>query len=699
MIEQDKLSVDLQAQFERWRGAWKPQEDKWLNNYSDMMRIVREDDTKGTGAAKAEKSRIFIGSTRGKIRSAKAKIKDALFGVGRLPFDTNPTKEELKEYADTVEAILTYQLNEMKFRGVLGTGVDSLCVYGTSYMCGPFQKSKTHTSVDNSIYGLQEQTHDYPEPYYEHARTMDVYPDPDAEDEHQGRGVYWAGRKQPHEIRSWKGGDYNDEAIDYALTQLVQSSSEGSDRTIDARANLSRFTEDGRIWVQRFFGLVNKADLAEFNGEKPKKSKKKDDDEIEAIVIMAGGIVVKATENPNPKRPIKRCVYEEVEHEINGVGIAENNEPHQKVTNAAFRLYMEGKSFALLKTCSVDRSKFEAGEDFALFPGKRYQMKPGLTPDERKTAIIWHDMMDVTNGWENVIQLSEKFSDDDTGITKYTQGNDSGNYNKTASGINLIMNAASLPMKEVLMNIDLMWIESMIEDLIQWNIEFLEPDTVALLIGDKQAQTWNEIKQFGKANFMDWKATGAATFMAKEVLMNKLQGFMQIALGNQVTAQYIDARELLDQVWAAGEIGKESPVLTDEDMQKKQNNPQLQEMQQQAQQFAKQVGEQAQQQVQQVQQQAQDAISKAQEQVKTMEQKVNELNLALRDKSEAIASNERVKMSEFKLKGYEHLVPTPKEEAEIDLLQAKTVQTLVDATAEPDEELMSDATSREHLSE
>jgi len=331
--------------------------------------------------------------------------------------------------------------------------------------------------------------------------------------------------------------------------------------------------------------------------------------------------VIKAEENPNKARPIRRCVYEEVEHEINGVGIAENNEPHQRVTNAAFRLYMEGKAFALLKTCSIDRSKFEASENFKLFPGKSYAMKPGLSPEERKTAIIWHDMMDVTEGWENVISLSEKFSDDDTGITKYTQGNDSSHLNKTAHGISMIMNAASLPLKEVLTNVDQMWIEGHIEDLIQWNIDFLEPQIVSAKFGEDKGKLWAEIKQFGKSNFMEFKATGSSTFMQKEVLVNKLQGFMQVAMSNPITAPMVDARELLQQVWDAAETGKESVILDEETLKNKGANPQMQQMQQQFQE-----------QMQQLQEQAQQAIQQAQKQIEGLNQQNQALQQQVKDK-------------------------------------------------------------------
>jgi hypothetical protein len=168
--------------------------------------------------------------------------------------------------------------------------------------------------------------------------------------------------------------------------------------------------------------------------------------------------------------------------------------------------------------------KFEPGEDFKLYPGKRFKMKKGLTPDERKTALLWHDVVDVTQGWENVIAMSERFSDDDTGISKYTQGNDADHLNKTATGISMIMNAGSLPMKEVIQNIDEMWIERIVEALIDWNMQHLDPETVRVLLGDQHAQRWAEIQQFGKTSFMAWKATGSATFMTKEILMQNCKG-------------------------------------------------------------------------------------------------------------------------------------------------------------------------------
>lgn len=680
------LSGTLHKQFGDWLERRKPQEEEMLRAYQDNMRIARDDDTKDVGTSKAQKSKIFIGSTRSKIRSARAKIKDALFSGGAFPFDTKPSNEKLKAFADTVEEILSYQLEEGEARKVLSTGVGTLALYGTGFIFGPFVKTKNYTTVEPSEAGLKEVSQEYDCPYYEHARTMDVYPDPEAEDVRQGNGIYWASRKQPEFIKSLKGQPgYSGEAIDRAVQEKVSSyTDQGSDRTDSARMNLYRYTREGRVWFVRYFGLVTKRELAQWKAEAGNagEASSDDDERVEAIVIMAGGQVIKAEENPykEKKRPVRRCVYEDVEHEMWGVGVAKNNDPHQRVTNAAFRLFIEGKAYALLKMCSVDRSKFELTEDFKFFPGKRFLMKPNLTPEERKEAIIWHDTQDVTEGWESVIALSEKFSDDDTAITKYTEGNDGDHLNKTATGISMIMNASSLPLKEVLSNIDEMWIEDMVESLLDWNMDHLEPETVRMLLGEKQAEIWRQVKEYGKTNFMEWFATGSQTFMAKEVLMHKLQGFLQIVAANEHLSQYVDLRELLQQVWDAGQMSKESPVFDEETLKKNQGaGPQAEAMKA----------------IQDIEHKAGELIRKAQDEAKEAKRMEASKIEETRSKDEQARRTHELAMMDRLGKFQELGEKSHALEAQIDKLQAETLEILARAGVLPSPELQAKGTEAE----
>lgn len=700
-VGQDSLTIELQSRFQRWLDARKPQEDKMLRNYEDAMRISRDDDTKGTGTAKSQKAKpLFVGSTRGKIRSARSKIKDSLFGSGKMPFDTEPTNEQLKRYADAVEDILSFQLKDMGFKSMLGAGTNALCTYGTSVIFGPFQRNKQHTTVgmvEDATTGLprmQENVHTYACPYFDHGPTMDVYPDPEAQNERDGMGIFWSSWKQPFEVETWADEPgYNADAVQYAVTQLTNTStSEGSDLTADARANIYRYSRDGRIRVVRYFGRVNAAALDSWmanNGqmpapqaglaalatgaEQPQGAQLVDTEKtVEAVVILAGGVVVKADRSPYKAgyRPALRAVYEEVDHEFWGVGIAENNEPNQKVINAGFRLYIEGKAMALMKICSIDRSKFEADEDFKMFPGKQLRMRGGLTPEERLAAIIWHDIADVTAGWENVIAMSERFSDDDTGITKYSQGTDAAHLNNTATGISMIMNASSLPMKEVIQNIDEMWIERALEALIDWNMQNLEPETVAILLGDKTAQAWAEVRQFGKTSFMKWKATGSSSFMMKEILMQKLQGFLQLVMSSPILAEKVDIRELLQQVWEAGEVGRESVVYDEQTLeQNKAKSGPPPELQQ--------------------------AMGAMQKRLAELEQAAKDRTMQLQIEAERIASNERIRMAEIAIKKQDSRVQAEATLAGVDKTEAETAKTLVEAGLAPSPVLLDEAVTVE----
>lgn len=579
------LAALLEARLIDWEEARKPQEVKLLECYQDVMRISREDDTKGTGAARSKKAAgLFIGSTRNKVRAARAKINDALFGNGQMPFDTSPTNEELAKYADTVEDIITEQLDKMGYRGMLKTGVNTLATYGTGFTFGPFVKRETitETEADNSLGYTQliEKKYEYDCPYYELANTLDVYPDPEARTIEDGLGVFWVTMESRHTVSAWKS-DKSYSNIAEALIGAADNGNEtGSEMAQQMRANIEYWHKNNRVKVARFFGKVPKHTMSDGN---PTEGDPDPGAMVDAVVIMAGGVVVKVSESPYGHSPSQHCTYEDVPHEIWGVGPAENNAPHQKTVNAAFRLFMEGKGMALLGTKSVDRSLFMPTEDFKKFPGKVYQMKPGLSPDERNSAIIDHKEEDITNGWIDVIRMSEQFSDDDTGITKYTQGDDSRNLNKTATGISMIMSASSLPIKEVIQNIDENWIEKHVESLIDWDLKFLEVETVEKIHGKEAAQIWGEIKQFGKSSFMEWKATGTSSFMQKEVLTNKLRAFADFAMGNQMTAPLVDARELLQQTWDVMEIGRESPILKDE--QGGKPNPQVEQLTKQIQQL------------------------------------------------------------------------------------------------------------------
>jgi hypothetical protein len=246
----------------------------------------------------------------------------------------------------------------------------------------------------------------------------------------------------------------------------------------------------------------------------------------------------------------------------------------------------------------------------------------------------------------------------------------------------MIMNASSLPTKEVLSNIDKMWIEEMIESLVEWNMENLEPETVKKLLGDKHAQVWDAIKKFGKTNFMEWFATGSSTFMQKEVLMHKLQGFLQIVGSNDRFAQCVDDREMLEQVWDAGQIGKESPIYDEETMKQRSQDGPMQH---------------AQQAIQEVEQKASELIKQAQEQARDAKQEAKDAKNMEQFKIAEIAARERTEMFKLVRDINESNANFHLTEAQIDKTQAETVKILKEASVVASPELEAKASEAEEV--
>jgi hypothetical protein len=179
---------------------------------------------------------------------------------------------------------------------------------------------------------------------------------------------------------------------------------------------------------------------------------------------------------------------------------------------------------------------------------------------------------------------------------------------------------------------------------------------------------------------MKWFATGGQTFMMKEVLMHKLQGFLQIVSANEQLTKYTDMRELLEQVWAAGQIGKESPVYDEETVQKNAQNDPMQH---------------AQQAIQEIEQKAGDLIKQAQAQTQQAQQQLADAKRMEQFKLAELQSKEKLAMFELINKlsqaGHEsHLT-----EAQIDLLQAQTVKTLEEAKVIPSQQLLDEAKDAE----
>lgn len=543
---EERPSAWIVSLFSEFYQEHKTRQQRFLEFYSDFMRIPRLDDTQGTGIARTGSAYdVFIGQTRQKVRAAHARQMDALFAGNSIPV-TVEASQGFHDLADLCRRILVRQFKDSDLRRTVSSAAWNMDIYGTGFVVGPFSRMKKVKKIRRGAMGqITREEVEEPCAYFDVARTVDVYPDPESKTSQDGRGMFWAEYITPEDAAVY-GDDYYQ-----AAKQAIgpQDTSSGTPM-LDSVSSMLSSTRDGRAPMLHFWGRMPEGN-----------------DEVYAVMI--GTTLLRLDPNPG-QRPIMRAVYEESESEFWGVGPAENNEMNQRIINGGFRLFLEGKGFSLLGMFDIDRSKYAESEDFRMHPGKVFQRRAGVTQDEAKGAINQIKFEDVTEGWKDVIALAAQFSDDDTGVLRYDQGLPSNHFNQTATGINLLMGASALPMKDVMDNIDRDWIVPVAEAQMRWNLDHLTEETVAGWFGQEDGERWRAIREFGDTAFMTLRSSGSSGYVSREVRAQKLSIFAQIATSNTMFMAATDTRRLLELMWAASELGPDGPVYSEQAMMQRE---------------------------------------------------------------------------------------------------------------------------------
>ena len=130
------------------------------------------------------------------------------------------------------------------------------------------------------------------------------------------------------------------------------------------------------------------------------------------------------------------------------------------------------------------------------------------------------------------MQMFDKFrqlADESTGIPSYSHGQTGvQSMTRTASGMSMLMGAASLNIKTVIKNIDDSLIKPLGEAMFQWNMQFYEGDLP--IVGD-----------------LEIKATGSASLMRKEVRSQRLTMFLQ-TIQNPAIAPFVRISEVVKEL-------------------------------------------------------------------------------------------------------------------------------------------------------
>lgn len=554
--------------FTRSETSRRQDEERWLKAYRNYRGIYGSD----VQFTEAEKSRVFIKVTKTKTLAAYGQVTDVLFANNSFPLsveptilpegvaehvhvETNPqlkgvsapevgksavskalsemlgplTKDleglDVKEGAGTTPTTLTFspamvaakkmqkkildQLDESNASKHLRSTAFEMALFGTGIMKGPFAVDKEYPNWDeDGNYNPTIKT----VPEVSHVSVWNFYPDPDAANQDECQFNIERHKLTRSKLRSLKKRPmFRGNVIDQVIAEgenYIKKYWED---------DLSDFIPDSgvdRFEVLEFWGSVDVEMLEENDIDIPKELRNAD--ELHANIWICGNRIIRLV--LNPFKPV-RIPYYAVPYELNpysffGVGIAENMDDTQTLMNGFMRLAVDNAVLSGNLIFEVDETNLVPGQDLTMYPGKVIRRQGGA-PGQ---ALFGTKFPNVSNENLQMFDKARQLADESTGMPSFSHGQTGvTGVGRTASGISMLMNAASGNIKTVIKNIDDYLLRPIGEAFFAFNMQFdYDPEAA----GD-----------------LEVKARGTESLMQNEVRSQRLLQFLQV-VQNPVLAPF-----------------------------------------------------------------------------------------------------------------------------------------------------------------
>ncbi len=438
--------------FEAFKTARKPWEDLWEELWLNFIGEYQTGTVWRKTEGRAQRSRAFVKLTALKCHTAHSKIIDVLFpGHGQIPFDAIPVfyqelgidVNEAKKAAATAKSYLKDHFRDIELEETLDTGILEMAILGTGVMKGPILENRRRQSLrvrtvggvplssfENELKPYESVYQEELTPVVDHVPLWEYYTDINAGTNKDAIGEIHFQRMLPEKFRQLAGvGGYDREGVLEAARRAT-AADPNDQRRVQLGDNYTgeHGDKDKRVSVLEFWGLVPARTLQEAGAELPEGTDMEGD--VEALVVLAAdGIVCKAVVNPLGYRPFWVCPYKKRPHVIYGTGVAEMMRDSQRIINSAVRLIIDNKALSGpgMVGINLDRINTKKTKDLTIYPGKTWYVRGNFSPRE---AIDTVSFADVSHGLVELVQMFERFADEETGLPKYTSGEQDSFLNK-----------------------------------------------------------------------------------------------------------------------------------------------------------------------------------------------------------------------------------------------------------------------------
>lgn len=252
--------------------------------------------------------------------------------------------------------------------------------------------------------------------------------------------------------------DYDEEAIREALREYDQGGLMGwEEQSLQSQVDTANDDDrsqldDTRITAIEFWGDVPGSRLVEWGMEEIQDEER----DYPVCCWLIGRHVIKAALNTDPmgRKPYSKASFEVVPGSFWGRGVPDLIRDSQKMVNSAARALAVNMGLASGPQVVVDTNALPPGQDITnMFPWKIWQLNW-----ERGTTRVPIHFFQPNPMTDQLLKVYEHFSrqaDETSGIPAYTYGSSHiGQAGRTASGLSMLMNAASKAIKNVISHID-----------------------------------------------------------------------------------------------------------------------------------------------------------------------------------------------------------------------------------------------------
>jgi len=435
----------------------------------------------------------------GPLADSLSDIETLKEGVGKTP--SAITFSPAMVAAKNMEKKIHDQLEESNANKHLRNTAFEMALFGTGVMKGPFAFDKEYPNWDeegdyNPVFKTV--------PQINHVSVWDFYPDPDANNIDEAQYVIQRHKMSRSELRALKRRPYfREEVIRDAIEEgenYVKKYWEDDLTDYNQESYVERFE------VFEYWGMIETELLIDEEVDIPKELQ--DYDELQVNLWCCNNKIIRAVLNPfKPARiPYMAAPYELNPYSFFGVGVAENMDDTQTLMNGFMRMAVDNAVLSGNLLIEVDETNLVPGQDLSVYPGKIFRRQGGA-PGQ---AIFGTKFPNVSQENLQLFDKARQLADESTSIPSFSHGQTGvTGVGRTASGISMLMNAASGSVKTVIKNVDDYLLKPLGEGLFRFNMQF---DFDPKIRGD-----------------LEVKARGTESLMANEVRSQRLMSFLQVA--------------------------------------------------------------------------------------------------------------------------------------------------------------------------